>query len=69
MFKPSSIFILTLTRRWFFCGSLLLFVFRVWHAALSVTCSLAVTCWERADLLNILYVMFSRVLSLSHMVS
>ena len=45
-------------RRCFFCGSFLLFMFRVCHAFLSVHCSLAVTCWERADLLAFLYVMF-----------
>ena len=36
---------------------------------LSVPCSLVVTCWEKADLLALLYVMFSCVLSLSHIVS
>ena len=29
------------------------------HAALSVPCSVVVTCWERADLLALLYLMFS----------
>ena len=33
-------------------------MFRVCHAFLSVHCSLVVTCWERADLLALLYVMF-----------
>ena len=56
------------TKAVLFCGSLLLFVFRGCHAALSVTCSLVVTCWERADLLTLLYVMFSGALSLFHMV-
>ena len=28
------------------------------HIVLSVSCSLVVTCWERADLLTLLYVMF-----------
>ena len=37
--------------------------------ALSVHCTLVVTCWERANLLALLYVMFSCVLSLSHVVS
>ena len=36
---------------------------------LSVACSLVVSCWERADLLAVLYVMFSSVLSLSYIVS
>ena len=39
----------------------MLFVFRVCHAFLSVHCSLAVTCWEKADLLALLYVVFSYV--------
>ena len=38
---------------------LLLFMFRVCHAVLSVHCSLVITCWERADLLALLCVMFS----------
>ena len=33
-------------------------MFRVYHAFLSVRCSLVVTCWERAGLLALLYVMF-----------
>ena len=43
--------------------SLLSFVFCLCHTALSVSCSLVVvTCWEMADLLALLYVMFSCVL-------
>ena len=38
------------------------------HTVLSVHPSLVVTCWERTDLLTLLYVMFSCVLSLYHMV-
>ena len=34
------------------------FLFPVCHAALSVTCSLVVTCWEKDDLLALLCVMF-----------
>ena len=41
----------------------------VCHTVLSVLCNLVVTYWERADLLALLYMMFSCVLSLSHMVS
>ena len=54
-----------------FCGSFLSFVFRVCRCltALSVYCSHVVTCWERADLLALLCVMFSCVLLLYHMVS
>ena len=33
---------------------------------MSVSCSLVVACWERADLLAFLYVMFSCVMSLAH---
>ena len=29
------------------------------HTVMSVSCCLVVTCWERADLLAFLYVMFS----------
>ena len=46
-----------------------LFMFPVCLVFLSVHCSLVVTCWERADLLALLYVMFYCVLSLSHVVS
>ena len=49
--------LLTVPRRCFFCGSLLLFMCRVCHSFLSVSCSLVVTCLERA----LLYVMFSLV--------
>ena len=51
-------FLLTIQRRCFFCGSFLLFIFRVCHVFLFVHCSLVVTCLERADLLAFLYVMF-----------
>ena len=48
----------------------LLLMFRVCHAILSsIYCSLVVTCWERADLLALLYVMFYCVLSLSDRVA
>ena len=46
----------------------MLFVFNACHAALAIPFSLVVTCWERDGLLDLLYVMFSCVLSLSHMV-
>ena len=44
----------------FFCGSLLLFMFQVclYYAVLFVPCSLVATCWERADILALLFVMF-----------
>ena len=43
-----------------FCGSFLLFVFRVClcHTLLSVPFRLVVTCWERADLFTLFCVMF-----------
>ena len=49
----------------FFCYLCVMFVMFF----LSIHCSLVVTCWERADLLALLYVMFYCVLSLSHVVS
>ena len=63
MFKPSSNFLLTVPMRCLFCGTILLFVVCVClgHTVLSVSCSLVVTCWEIADLLALLYVMFSCV--------
>ena len=36
----------------------LLFMFLVCHVFLFFNCSLVVTCWERADLSALLYVMF-----------
>ena len=48
---PVKIFLLTVPRQCFFCGSFLLFIFHVCHAFLSVRCSLLVNCWERAVLL------------------
>ena len=64
--KTSSIFY------WpFFCGSFLLFMFHIslYYAVLSFPCSLVITCWERADLLPVLHVMFLCFWSLSYMVS
>ena len=51
-FKPSSnICLLTVSRRYFFCGSFVFFVYCVLHPSTSVHCCLVVTCWEMADLL------------------
>ena len=61
--------ILTVPRRCFFCGPVLLFMFRVCPAVLFVHCSLMVTCWERANLLALLYVLSSCVLSLPNVMS
>ena len=44
-------FLLTVPRGYFFCGSFVLFMSCVCHAFASVLCCLVVTCWERADLL------------------
>ena len=45
-----------LTKWWyFFCGSFVLFMSCVCHAFASVHCCLVVTCWERADLLALVY--------------
>ena len=48
---PVKIFLLTIPRRFFFCGSFVLFLSCVCHACGSVHCYLVVTYWERADLL------------------
>ena len=47
-FRPSSkIFLLAVPRRYFFCGSFVLFMSCVCHAFVSVHCCPVVTCWER----------------------
>ena len=46
-----------------------IFMSRVCHAFLSVHCNLVVICWDRANLLALLCVMFYCVLSLSRVVS
>ena len=43
----------------FFCGFFSLFVFHVCQAVLPGSYSLVGTCWERAELLAYLYVMYS----------
>ena len=67
-FKHSSkIFLLTVPRRYFFCGSFVLFMSCVCHAFASVHCCLLVTCWERTELLALIcdFIVF---LSLSNVV-
>ena len=49
--NSSKIFLLTVPRRYFFCGPFVLSMSCVCHAFASVHCCLVVTCWERADLL------------------
>ena len=63
--------ILTVLRWCFFCGPFLLFMFLVClcYVVLSVPCSLVITGLESTDLLPLLCVVVSCVLSLSHMVS
>ena len=46
-----SICLLTVLRRYFFCGSFHLFSSGVCHAFASVHCCHVDTCWERDDLL------------------
>ena len=54
---PVKVFLLTVPR-WSFLWTILLFIFRVCLVFLSVHCNLVVTCWERTDLLALLYAMF-----------
>ena len=55
-FQPySKIFLLTVPMHYFFCGSFVLFMSCVCHVIASVRCCLVVTCWERADLLALVY--------------
>ena len=51
-------FLLTVQRRCFFCRSFLSVMLHVGVccAMVSVPCSLVVTCWERADLLAVVFV-------------
>ena len=49
-----------------FCRSFLFWVC-LCNVVLYVSCSLVVNCWERTDFMAFLYVMFSCVLSLSHL--
>ena len=57
-----KVFLLTVQRRCFFCGSFLIVMLHigVCCAAISVPCSLAVTCWERADLLAVVFYHFPK---------
>ena len=67
-FNPSSkSILLTVPRRRFFCGSFLLVMLHVGvcRVVVSVPCSLVVTCWERADLLAVVFVVFDTFPSVS----
>ena len=57
--SPPKRFLLTVPRRYFFCGYF--FCVCLYYGVLSVYSSLVVTCLEIADLLALLYVMFSCV--------
>ena len=57
---PVKVFILTVPRPRFFCGSLVMLHVVVCCAVMSVPCSLVVTCWERAGLLTVVFVVFCR---------
>ena len=57
MFKTPNI-LLTVPRWRFFCGTLILFVLNVCKSVLSVPSSPVVTCWERADLLALVFDVF-----------
>ena len=52
--------LLTVPRRCFFCGSFLLVMlhFGVCCSDVFYPCSLLVTCWERADILAVVFVLF-----------
>ena len=53
--SPPVIFLLTVPRRYFIRGSFFICIC-LCHIVLSVSCSIRVTCWERAVFLALLYV-------------
>ena len=57
---PVKVLLLTVPRQLFFCGSFLLVMphVGVCCAVVSIHCSLVVTCWERADLLAVGFIVF-----------
>ena len=59
--KPSSNFLTGRSRAVFILWIFYVICFCLFHAVMSISCSLVVTCWERADLLTFLYVMSSCV--------
>ena len=54
-----QLFLLPVARLCFVCGSLLLILFCVCHAFLSVHCSLVVICWESIGLFALFCLVFS----------
>ena len=64
MFKPSGVLFTDSSKAVFLLWIFFLkFMFHVclYYTVLSVPCSIVITCWERADLLVLLCVMFSCV--------
>ena len=57
---PEKVFLLTVSRRCFFCGSFLLVMLHVsvYCAVVSVPCSIVVTCWKKADLWDVMFAVF-----------
>ena len=56
-YSPPVIFLQTVPMWYFFRGYFFMCIC-LWHIVLSVSCSLVVTCWERAVFLALLYVAF-----------
>ena len=65
VFRPPVDFLLTVSKRCFYCRSFLLFMFPV---CLCDTVLSVLACWEKSDILALLCVMFPCTLSLSNMV-
>ena len=68
---PVKVFLLTVSMWCFLSGSFLIVMLHVvvCCAAVSVPCSLVVTCWERADLLAVVLLCFVTFLNLSRSTS
>ena len=59
LYSYIKVFLLTVPRRYFFCGSFLLVILHVGVLCCCVSsCSLVVTWWERADPLAVVFVVF-----------
>ena len=68
MFKPSSNFLTDHSNEIYLLW-IRFVICLLCHTFSFDLCSLVVTCWERADILALVYVTFSCILSHSHMVS
>ena len=53
--SPPVNILLTVPRRYFLCGLIVLFMSCVCHAFASVHCCRVVTCWEKAELLGLVF--------------